>query len=96
MENSPKQRLSKGDGVDAAFRIMFEKVAGGIKFVVLADCIGVASGSFYWRFKKRQDLLDEVLHHWETHLASHIINDAQTFRGPFKERIYNLTDQVIR
>ena len=95
MEAENRKRLSREDWIAAALELMFEKGAGGVKVVVLAQRMGVTSGSFYWHFKKLQDLLDAVLDHWEHHLTDHIIRDAQAFTGPPPERIYKLMEQVI-
>lgn len=45
-------------------------VTGGIESVKierLAKALGAQRGSFYHHFKKRDDLLDELLEHWDRH-----------------------------
>ena len=96
MEKEAKRRLGREDWIQAALETLFERGVGGIKVVVLAERMGVTSGSFYWHFKKLQDLLDAVLEYWENHLTDHIIRDAREFSGTPEERIYHLMEQVIR
>ena len=96
MEKEAKRRLGREDWIQAALETLFEKGVGGIKIVVLAERMGVTSGSFYWHFKKLQDLLDAVLDYWEHHLTDHIIRNAREFFGAPEERIYRLMEQVIR
>ncbi len=95
MVNEPKRRLGRQNWIRAALATLFENGVGGIKVVVLAEQMGVTSGSFYWHFKKLQDLLDAVLEFWEQDLTNHIIHGAQGFTGAPEERIYNLMEQVI-
>ncbi len=95
MESKDRRRLGREDWVQGALEILFEKGTSGIKVVVLAKRLGVTSGSFYWHFKKVQDLLDAVLEYWEHEQTDHIIRDARAFDGDPKERIYLLMQQVI-
>ncbi len=95
MESVEKRRLGREDWVHGALEILFEKGISGIKVVVLAERLGVTSGSFYWHFKKVQDLLDAVLDFWEHEQTDHIIRDAQEYDGDPGERIYRLMHQVI-
>ncbi|MDV7144297.1 TetR/AcrR family transcriptional regulator [Tropicimonas sp. TH_r6] len=96
METLEKRRLGREDWIEAALQILFERGVTGIKVVVLAERLGVTSGSFYWHFKKVKDLLDAVLNHWEHQLTDHIIRDAREFSGPAEERIFLLMKQVVQ
>ncbi|WP_425046014.1 TetR/AcrR family transcriptional regulator [Primorskyibacter sp. S87] len=91
-----KRRASREVWLVAALEVLRERGADGIRIVPLATQLGLTSGSFYWHFKNVQDLLDQVLEHWEHHLTDHIVQDAQTFDGPPDERILNLMLQVVR
>lgn len=96
MDMTEKRRLGRQDWIRGALEILLERGAGGVKVVVLAERLGVTSGSFYWHFKKVQDLLDAILDHWEHEQTDHIIRNARDFSGPPHERIYALMEQVIR
>ena len=64
-------RLTREDWLEAAMAAI---IAGGIdqvKVQVIARTLGVSRSSFYWFFKDRQDLLDQLLAHWRaTHTAA--------------------------
>ena len=96
MEARKPKRLSREDWIHGALDLLQEVGVKGVKVVVLADRLGVTSGSFYWHFNKLDDLLNAVLEHWEYRLTEHIIKDAQAFDGPADQRILNLMTQVIR
>lgn len=91
-----KRRATREVWLVAALEVLRERGVDGIKIVPLAQNLGLTSGSFYWHFKNVQDLLDQILDHWEHHLTDHIVQDAQAFPGPPEERILNLMLQVIR
>lgn len=59
------QGAVEADWIAAAREML---IAGGIASVQikpLAERLGVTRGGFYWRFRNRQDLLDQLLVDWE-------------------------------
>jgi AcrR family transcriptional regulator len=68
-------RRDREDWVEAARLALIEGGVGKVKVEPLAAVLGVTTGSFYHHFRKRQDLLDAVLTHWETE------NTAPLFRA---------------
>jgi AcrR family transcriptional regulator len=95
MEKRTRQRLSREDWVREALGVLQERGADGVKIVVIAERMGVTSGSFYWHFKDLQDLLNCLLDYWEHELTDAIIELAKSFGGPPKDRILNLMLQVV-
>jgi AcrR family transcriptional regulator len=64
-KNSRKNPLSRADWIIAARDLL---IAGGVEHVRigrLSETLNVTRGGFYWLFKSREDLLSEVLKHWE-------------------------------
>lgn len=64
-KTSRKSPLSREDWVDAARALL---ITGGIEHVRigrLSENLNVTRGGFYWLFKSRDDLLNELLQHWE-------------------------------
>ena len=54
-------------------------IAGGVdqvKVQVIARHLGVSRSSFYWFFKDRQDLLDQLLAHWRATNTAAIVERA--------------------
>jgi AcrR family transcriptional regulator len=62
---SRRNPLSRSDWIAAARALL---IAGGIEHVRierLSEALNVTRGGFYWLFKSRNDLLNELLQHWE-------------------------------
>ena len=57
--------LDRDAWIKAAIAVLAEHGADGLRVEVLAKRLGVTKGSFYWHFKDRRDLLDEVLALWK-------------------------------
>jgi AcrR family transcriptional regulator len=53
--------------IAAAIDLLVERGAAQVKVLTLSDRLGVSRSSFYWRFKDRRALLDELLAAWEAH-----------------------------
>lgn len=89
------KRLTRADWIQEALEILRERGVEGVKIVVIAERMGVTSGSFYWHFKGLRDLLDCLLDYWETVLTDAIITAAKEIGGSPEMRILTLMQQVI-
>ena len=88
-------RLSRQDWIRGALELLKTTGVEGIKIVTLAERLGVTSGSFYWHFKNRRELLDALLGYWEQEMTNAATTAAQQFEGSPKERIWHLMEQVM-
>ena len=57
-------RLHQEDWLRHALEALRRKGVSGLRIEPLARSLGVTTGSFYWHFSDRRDLLDRVLEHW--------------------------------
>ena len=90
-----KQQLNREDWIREALNVLEEQGVDGVKIVVIADRMGVTSGSFYWHFKGLPDLLECLLDYWERELTDAVVVTAREFPGPPEDRILNLMIGVI-
>jgi len=95
MGQRKKQSLRREDWVLEALKVLEERGVDGVKIVVIAERLGVTSGSFYWHFKGLPELLDCLLDYWERELTDAVIAEAKAFPGPPEARILNLMMRVI-
>jgi AcrR family transcriptional regulator len=95
MEAQKRSRLSREDWLQETLKVLQNRGVDGVKIVVIAESLGVTSGSFYWHFKNLQDMLDYLLQYWEHELTDAVIDMAREFGGPPEDRILNLMLQVI-
>jgi AcrR family transcriptional regulator len=58
--------LTKADWINAGWVLMANQGVAAVKVEVLAHQLEVSRGSFYWHFKNRRELLEEILKRWET------------------------------
>jgi AcrR family transcriptional regulator len=79
VEKSP--RLDRADWVRAAREAFIKGGEARVKVEPLAVTIGVTTGSFYWHFKNRQELLAEVLDDWQATNSAALINAVRTHEG---------------
>ncbi|WP_277600252.1 TetR/AcrR family transcriptional regulator [Tsuneonella rigui] len=63
-DKAPKR--DREDWLDCARSVLIAEGVERVKVKPLADVLGVTTGSFYHHFNGRQELLDGLLHHWET------------------------------
>lgn len=57
--------LSRTDWVETALALLVAEGVDAVKITRLADALAVTRGSFYWHFRDRQDLLEELIKRWE-------------------------------
>ena len=95
MEKQSSKRLARVDWIRGAIETLQERGIEGIKVVVLAERLGVTSGSFYWHFKNLRELQLSVLEYWENELTNKAAELASAFEGSAEERIFDLMLYVM-
>jgi AcrR family transcriptional regulator len=87
--------LGRQAWLNAARQALITEGTAGVEINKLAKRLGVTRGGFYWFFKSRQQLLDELLTHWaqsSTGLFEKVLNSEQ--RDGLKE-YHALTDLLV-
>ena len=59
-----RQRLGRDAWLNTARQALIEEGTAGLEINKLATRLGVTRGGFYWFFKSREKLLDELLTYW--------------------------------
>ena len=86
-----ESRLRKEDWVRAAYSTLSDSGWKSLNVEALAKRLGVTKGSFYWHFKDRNDLLDEILLRWHDQL---VITRAEANGGSPADKIRFMLDIV--
>lgn len=89
------KRLTRHDWLQAALETMRMAGVDGVRVAQIAARMGVTTGSFYWHFKNRRELLEALLDYWERIMTDAAIEEAKQFEGPPKERILSLMTRVM-
>ncbi len=66
-------RTPRGAWVDAALKALAAGGPDAVRVEALAVSLGVSKGGFYWHFKDRQALLEELLDTWEKAVVEDVI-----------------------
>lgn len=69
-------RTTREEWIDLARDILISDGVSNVKVMNLAQRLNVSRSSFYWFFKSRHDLLDQLLHHWEHTNTASIVEHA--------------------
>ena len=78
MKREDKKELTKSKILEAANILIKEKGLEGISVSDITSKAGVAKGSFYIYFKKKEDILSEIACQGLEELYEYIINEAET------------------
>ena len=89
-------RLDRADWVRAARDALIKGGEARVKVDPLATEMGVTTGSFYWHFKNRQELLAEVLADWEATNSAALIDAVRTHEGDPDKQLDALVEAWIR
>ena len=68
-----KVRTPRGAWVEAALHALATEGPEGIRIEALAKRMGVSKGGFYWHFKDRAALIEEMLDSWEQRVAGDVV-----------------------
>lgn len=94
MVQGKTKRLARDDWLKAALSLCDAGI-DSVKVAPLAEHLGVTTGSFYWHFKNRRELLDALLDYWEREMTDIAIETARQYPGPPAERIFYIMDTVM-
>lgn len=71
-------RLAADDWITAGLEVLMESGVDAVKILPIAKRLGVTRGSFYWHFKSREALLDQLLDAWEAKNTRAVLQAAAT------------------
>lgn len=94
MVGARAKRLTRNDWLKAGLDLC-EKGIDAVKVAPLAADMGVTTGSFYWHFKNRRELLDALLDYWEREMTDAAIKVARGYEGSPTDRILDLMEGVM-
>lgn len=83
-------RTTHSDWIGLALETLVSDGVEKIKVSTLANGLCVSRSSFYWFFKNRDDLLDQLLSHWEETNTSGIVDRAVRPADTITEAILNV------
>ena len=79
--------LNRGDWVAAGRRVLINKGVSGIRLRALFESLGVTTVSFYWQYRKLEELLEDIRQDW-AHTNTAPFTRAIDAAGPSGMRQY--------
>lgn len=97
MPNAPsvtptRAPLGRDEWVAGATELLSRAGIDGLRIEILAKALGVTKGSFYWHFKDRQDLLEQVLAVWRDGRMRDIEKQTALLAGKERDQARHLID----
>lgn len=88
----PRSPLDRKAWIAAATDALADEGLAGLRVEVLAKRCGVTKGSFYWHFRDRQELLDEVLDAWREGRLRDLAKQARSDVGKELDQLVHVID----
>ena len=83
-------KATREDWVGLALSVLARHGAAAVTVLDLSERLGVSRSSFYWYFRNREDLLDELLQRWESLNTRSIVRQSEVRAGSINEAICNV------
>ncbi len=88
-------KVTREDWLGLAARVLVERGVSHVKVLTLAGELGVSRSSFYWYFRSRRDLLDQLLAMWEGQNTRAVLEHAGRPAGNICRGVMNLFECFI-
>lgn len=89
-----KVRTPRTAWVEAALKALGRGGPDAVRIEALAASLGVSKGGFYWHFKDRQALLEEMLDSWEKSVADDVIAQIESRPAGPRQKLQQLFDMA--
>ncbi|MGX5804562.1 TetR/AcrR family transcriptional regulator [Bradyrhizobium sp. Arg314] len=70
-------KVTRADWINLALQTLISDGIESVRVLTLGQKLGVSRSSFYWYFESRQDLLDQLLKHWQDTNTKAIVERAR-------------------
>jgi AcrR family transcriptional regulator len=87
---APPIRTPRNRWIEEGLRALAAGGPDAIRIESLAQALGVSKGGFYWHFKDRQALLEEMLDAWEHTWVDEVIEAVEAEDGDARSRLRRL------
>ena len=83
-------RTPRGSWIDEGLRALGRGGPEAVRIEPLARALGVSKGGFYWHFKDRPALLEELLDTWERKMVDEVVEHLEREGGDARVRLWQL------
>ncbi len=87
---APPTRTPRNRWIEEGLRALAASGPDAVRIESLAQALGVSKGGFYWHFKDRLSLLEEMLDAWERTWVDEVIEAVEAENGDARLRLRRL------
>ena len=87
---APPTRTPRNRWIEEGLGALATGGPDAVRIESLAQALGVSKGGFYWHFKHRQSLLDEMLDAWERIMVDEVIETVEAEDEDARSRLRRL------
>ncbi|MEP1352913.1 MAG: TetR/AcrR family transcriptional regulator [Tateyamaria sp.] len=87
-------RVSKRQWLEAALAMLAAEGVGSVKITALAKALNISKSGFYWHFKDREDLLEEMKAYWADEFSKKIISEILKQKRSPEENLLSTVELV--
>lgn len=87
---SGNTKVTREDWMKLALETLISEGVEAVRVLTLGQKLNVSRSSFYWYFKSRQDLLDQLLDHWRDNNTRFIVKQAAKPAASITEAALNV------
>lgn len=87
---SGNAKVTREDWLNLALETLISEGVEAVRVLALAQKLSVSRSSFYWYFKSRQDLLDQLLEHWRDNNTRFIVGRAERPAASITQAVLNV------
>ena len=87
--------VSKAEWFEAGLRALSEGGGAALTIEGLSRSLGIAKAGFYWHFKNRDDLKQQLLNHWVAETTAVVTADEELLALDAKARLVRTAEMVV-
>jgi len=89
------RRISKGQWLDMALEVLETDGVAGVRIEILAKRLEISKSGFYWHFKNRDHLLQDMLDYWSHELTEVATENPQLLTLKPKSRLIKTAEMIL-
>ena len=94
-EKTGRRGVSKAEWLEAGLQALCERGGAALTIEGLARSLGIAKAGFYWHFKNRGELMQQLLEHWVEETTAVVTADEDLLALDPKARLVRTAEMVV-
>lgn len=94
MKNNDESVCGRKAWLEAALKTLSNEGVDNVRVERLARDLGVTKGSFYWHFKNRNDLLEQIIYYWSDEMTALVFEKVAHLEVDPKAKILALLEEI--